>query len=150
MPQSLFTPAGIFYARYLLKRKLPRVFLFSPRNIYALHFHAEQQPVSENCIELSSDGETLRIKYGYTDDDVASVIRTHEVIDAWLRKWGCGEFEYWYAKEKLPETIRAISQDGIHQVGTTRIAANARDGVVNHQLQVCDVPNLRRGRDREP
>jgi len=142
LPKSLTTPALIFYSRYCIKRKLPGVFLYSPRNIYALHFHAEQVPVPENRMELAEDGDTLNIYYQYTDQDVDSIIRTHELLDKWLRKCGCGELIYWFPKNELPAAIRDMSIDGIHQVGTTRIAATADDGVVDKNLKVWGTPNL--------
>jgi choline dehydrogenase-like flavoprotein len=138
----LLIPATTFYSRYCLKRKLPGVFLFSPQNVYALHFHAEQLPVPENRMELAPDGETLNIHYQYTDQDVDSVIRTHELLDKWLRKCGCGELEYWFPKNELPAAIHSMSTDGIHQVGTTRIATTAADGVVDEQLKVWGATNL--------
>ena len=142
LPGSLATPAAIFYSRYCLKRKLPGVFLYSPRNVYALHFHAEQVPVPENRMELAEDGETLNIHYKYTEQDVDSVIRTHEFLDRWLRQCRCGELEYWFPKKELPAVIQAISKDGLHQVGTTRISATAEAGVVDDDLKVWGVPNL--------
>ena len=142
LPKSLTVPAAIFYSRYCKDRKLPGVFLHSTRNIYALHFHGEQVPIAENCMRLAPDGETLEINYRYTDSDVDSVIRTHEFLDNWLRQCNCGELEYWHPKSELPSVIRAISKDGLHQVGTTRIAANADDGVVDENLKVWGVPNL--------
>jgi len=142
LPRSLTLPAAIFYSRYCVKRKLPGVFLYNPRNIYALHFHAEQVPVLENRMELAQDGETLNIHYKYTDRDVDSVIRTHEFVDNWLRKCQCGELEYWFSKAELPEAIRAMSMDGLHQVGTTRIANRADAGVVDEHLKVWGTPNL--------
>lgn len=141
-PKSLTVPAAIFYERYCKDRKLPGVFLHSPRNIYALHFHSEQVPTAENRMEVAEDGETLSIHYHYTDRDVDSVIRTHEFLDNWLRKCNCGELNYWYPKNELPSVIHSISKDGLHQVGTTRIAANAADGVVDEHLKVWGVPNL--------
>ena len=35
-----------------------------------------------------------------------------------------------------------MSIDGVHQVGTTRIARNARDGVVDENLKVWGTNNL--------
>jgi choline dehydrogenase-like flavoprotein len=142
LPKSLTVPANIFYSRYCIKRKLPGVFLYSPRNIYALHFHAEQVPVAGNRMELAPDGETLNIHYRYTDRDVDSIIRTHEVLDQWLRKCKCGELDYWFPKKELPAAIRSMSMDGLHQVGTTRIAATAEEGVVDENLKVWGTANL--------
>jgi hypothetical protein len=142
LPGSLTTPASIFYRRYCIKRKLPGVFLYSSRNIYALHFHAEQVPVTENRMELGPDGETLQISYKVTERDADSVIRTHDFLDRWLRRCNCGELEYWYPQNELPDVIRSISMDGLHQVGTTRIAATAEEGVVDENLKVWGTSNL--------
>jgi hypothetical protein len=141
-PKSLAIPATTFYSRYCIKRKLPGVFLYSPRNLYALHFHSEQIPVPENRMELSADGETLDIHYKYTDQDVDSIIRTHELLDKWLRQCKCGELTYWYPKNELSAAIHSMSIDGLHQVGTTRIAATADAGVVDDNLKVWGTSNL--------
>jgi hypothetical protein len=141
-PKSLTIPAAIFYSRYCLKRKLPGVFLYSPRNLYALHFHAEQVPAAENRMELAADGETLNIHYQYTDQDVDSVIRAHEFLDHWLRQCQCGELIYWFPRGELPAAIRGMSIDGLHQVGTTRISRVAEQGVVDEKLKVWGTSNL--------
>jgi len=142
LPGSLITPASIFVRRYGLKRKLPGVFLFSPENRYALHFHTEQVPDAANRMELDPDGETLRIHYALTDTDVNSVIRLHEVLDEWLRQSGCGELEYWYPRDELPKAIREMSRDGLHQSGTTRIADSPELGVVDSDLRVWGTQNV--------
>jgi choline dehydrogenase-like flavoprotein len=142
IPKSLLIPAKIFYCRYCIKRKLPGVFLYSARNEYALHFHAEQVPVPENRMDLGEDQEILNIHYKLTDRDVDSVIRTHELLDRWLRYCKCGELKYWFPTNELPAAIRSMSVDGLHQVGTTRLAATPDDGVVDQNLQVWGVPNL--------
>lgn len=142
LPGSLWIPASIFFRRYCLKRKLPGIFLYNRRNRYALHFHAEQVPDSENRMVLGADGETLEIHYHLTDRDVQSVIRLHEVLDQSLQKNGCGELQYWFPREELPDAIRAMSRDGIHQSGTTRIADNPEEGVVDSNLRVWGTSNL--------
>jgi choline dehydrogenase-like flavoprotein len=142
LPKSLIIPASIFYSRYCIKRKLPGVFLHSPRNLYALHFHAEQVPVAENRMDLAADEETLQIHYRQMDRDIDSVIRTHEVLDRWLRKCRCGELDYWLPQNELATAIRSMSKDGLHQVGTTRIATSAADGVVDENLKVWGASNL--------
>lgn len=135
-PKSFLEPASIFMRRYLAKRKLPGVFLYSPDNSYALHFHAEQVPVEENRMFLAEDGVTLKIAYGYVDADVDSVIRTHRILDEWLRKTGAGRLDYWYPEAELAERVRNQSKDGLHQVGTTRMSLTADDGVVNPDMQL--------------
>ncbi len=136
LPGSLLTPAYIFYKRYCLKRKLPGVFLYSADNSYALHFHAEQIPDADNRMVLDADGETLVIHYNLSDEDVNSVIRIHHELDSWLRKFNCGELEYWFKGEELAAAIKLMSKDGIHQSGTTRIADTPDKGVVDKNLKV--------------
>lgn len=142
LPYSFLRPALIFYKRYLLKRKLPGVFLFSPNNKYALHFHSEQVPYEQNRMTLSEDRESLIINYTITDKDVESVIILHKELDKWLRETGCGRLEYWFPENEVHSEIRKMSRDGIHQSGTTRIADNSEDGVVNRDLKVFGTDNV--------
>ena len=141
-PGSLITPASIFFKRYCLKRKLPGVFLYSPNNSYALHFHSEQVPDPSNRMELGPDGETLIIHYKLSKVDVQSVIRLHGVLDEHLKKCGSGKLDYWYPKEELEEAIEKMSRDGIHQSGTTRISNDHKEGVVDHDLKVWGTNNV--------
>ncbi|UEG52650.1 GMC family oxidoreductase [Mucilaginibacter daejeonensis] len=141
-PGSVLTPATIFYKRFLLKRKLPGIFLYSGQNRYALHFHAEQTPEEYNRMELGADGEQLNIHYTLSDKDVSSVIELHDALDKWLRKNNCGQLEYWYEKNELPNAIRGVSRDGIHQSGTTRIADSPDKGVVDSDLKLFGTSNV--------
>ena len=141
-PSSFSTTFSIFIKRYLFGRKLPGVFLFNKNNAYSLHFHAEQQPLIENRMELGDDNETLKIFYNISDDDVDSVIKTHALLDQWLQKIGCGKLTYFYPKNELKKEILNMSKDGIHQSGTTRIASTNKDGVVDENLQVFGLNNL--------
>jgi choline dehydrogenase-like flavoprotein len=142
LPGSLTIPATIFFKRYCLKRKLPGVFLYSPKNTYALHFHAEQIPNAANRMELGPDGEKLVIHYKLSEGDVQSVIRLHEVLDESLKKSGSGALEYWYSPPELKQAIENMSRDGIHQSGTTRIASDPESGVVDHDLRVFGTSNV--------
>jgi choline dehydrogenase-like flavoprotein len=142
LPGSLITPASIFFRRYCLKRKLPGVFLYSPQNRYALHFHSEQVPDAGNRMELAGDGETLQITYGLTNADIDSVIQLHKVLDQQLRAMGCGELEYWFPPAALPDAIRNMSKDGLHQCGTTRMAATPEKGVVDANLKLWGTSNI--------
>ncbi len=141
-PFSILTPAKIFYRRYFLKRKLPGVFLYNPQNRYALHFHAEQVPQENNSMEISFDGETLKINYTISDEDVNSVILLHDALDKSLRANKCGQLEYWYKKEDLAKAIKQMSRHGIHQSGTTRIAKSPDDGVVDRNLLLFGTKNI--------
>ncbi len=141
-PGSLIVPAAIFYKRFIPRRKLPGVFLFSPDNFYALHFHSEQVPDYKNKMYLADDGETLIIDYGLSDADINSVISTHSALDNWLQKCGCGKLQYWFPRDELYSEIKSMSKDGIHQSGTTRIANSSDTGVVNNDLKLWGTSNV--------
>ena len=141
-PGSLTIPASIFFRRYCVRRKLPGIYIYNRQNAHALHFHAEQVPDPDNRMVLGPDGETLEIHYQYNEADVESVIRTHELLDQWLQKCGCGKLEYWWPRDKLPTEIRKMSRDGIHQCGTTRISKDAASGVVDRDLRVHGTRNV--------
>jgi hypothetical protein len=141
LPRSLWVPASIFFRRYCMRRKLPGVFLHSATNRYALHFHAEQLPRAENRMHVSAEGK-LVVDYDYCDYDVESVVRAHERLDRWLREINCGHLEYWHSPEELRSAIRAGSKDGVHQVGTTRMASSPEMGVVDGDLKVWGCDNL--------
>ena len=142
LPGSLWTPASIFSRRYLRRRKLPGVFLYSGENRYAVHFHAEQIPAEENRMEISADGKTLVILYRVTEADAAGVIRAHELFDAELQACGAGRLEYWFPPEERLAAIKAMSKDGVHQSGKTRIADDPERGVVDRDLRVWGTSNL--------
>lgn len=142
LPMSMITPALIFSKRYLVKRKLPGVFLYNPMNEYSLSFHAEQFPSAQNRMELDKDGETLNIHYDLTDADVNSAIKVHDELDKYLREINCGEVVYWYPKEDLAEAVRNVSKDGIHQIGTTRIADTPEEGVLDKDLKLYGTSNV--------
>ena len=91
---------------------------------------------------LGADGESLVINYSLCDEDVDSVVRIHEALDAWLQKTNCGRLEYWFDKTELPKAIRQMSKDGIHQCGTTRIASSPEKGVVNEDLKLFGTENV--------
>ncbi len=142
LPGSLTIPASIFFRRYLCKRSLPGVFLKSANNRYALHYHSEQIPLKTNQMKLSDDGEQLQIHYKYSDKDIDSVILAHRLLDKELRHRNCGELEFIYPEKDLPEAIHRTSIDGLHQVGTTRIANSPDAGVVDIHLRVFGNDNL--------
>jgi choline dehydrogenase-like flavoprotein len=142
LPGSLLVPAGIFVQRYLKKRKLPGVFLYSAVNRYALHFHAEQIPDQSNRMELAPDGEGLVIHYRVTEADANGVVRAHEVLDRELRACGAGELEYWYPSQNLVAAVQEMSKDGVHQSGTTRISDSPDQGVLDADLRVWGTTNL--------
>ena len=83
-----------------------------------------------------------RIDLRFTEQDVQSVIDSHEVLDAALLANGIGHLEYLYDAARLRELILAQAADGFHQVGTTRMGTDHAQSVVDTDLKVHGVENL--------
>ena len=131
-----------FFKRYVLKRKIPGFFLFSPHGKYSLHFHSEQEPVEHNKI-VKKKGAGFDIRYVFSDFDCESVLTTHKLLDEYLREEGLGYLEF-YSNDhaSLIETMRHKCIDGIHQIGLTRMSSSQSDGVVDQDLEVFNMENL--------
>lgn len=135
------------YKRYVAKPRLPGFFTYSASNSYALHYHAEQAPNENSQITLSESRDKLglrraRIALRWSEQDIDSIIRAHQVLDEELRRTGIGKIDYTCAEEDRPDAALRQAVDGFHQMGTLRMARSAQDGVTNQQGQVFGVPNL--------
>lgn len=133
------------YRRFLKRRKAPGFFVRSPNNRYMLHYYGEHLPNPESRVVLDDTVDALgmprlRIHLRYQDADFAGVVRAHAVWDRHLREHRCGRLEY-EAGNPL-ENARARQGGGYHQAGTTRMAADPADGVVDPNLRVHGIDNL--------
>ncbi|MBV8400230.1 MAG: GMC family oxidoreductase [Acetobacteraceae bacterium] len=114
---------------------------------YALRYHAEQVPNPESRVWLADrsapfGAPPLSIDFRYTEQDADSVVRAHEVLDRALRASGRGRLEYWHPPEERLAAVLAQATDGYHQVGTTRMHLDPRQGVVDPDCRVHGVRNL--------
>ncbi|MGQ4275064.1 GMC oxidoreductase [Terrihabitans sp. B22-R8] len=126
--------------------KLP-ILLPNPHGHYSLRYHAEQAPNRQSRIFLSapSSGETgprLSIDFRYCEDDARSILRAHEHFDGALRASGKGRLEYWQEPRARMDAVLSQARDGYHQIGTTRMGASPRSGVVTPDCRVHGLANL--------
>jgi choline dehydrogenase-like flavoprotein len=124
------------YQRYIAKPHLPGFFTFSGTNRYAFHYHAEQAPNWNSAITLSDEADThglrrARIALKWSQQDIESIIRAHEVLDRDLQKNGIGRLMYRYPLTELKQSIQEQAVDGFHQIGTLRMAADPSKGVTD-------------------
>lgn len=127
-------------------RKPPGYFVSSAENRYPLQYHAEHLPHFESCVGLSADVDDLGmpkldIDIAFTDKDIDGVLAAHRHWDAYLRASGVGRLEY--VAGDLAAAVRARAGGGFHQVGTTRMSTDPEHGVVDADLAVHGIPNLR-------
>ena len=133
------------YKRFIAKRKLPGLFVYSAANEYPLHYHGEQIPNEGSKVSLSAQSDELgmrklNIDLQFTKQDIDGVIRAHEFWDKHLRKHECGRLKY--MSDDLEAEVYAQARDGFHQVGTTRMSQNPEDGVVDTNSKVHGLNNL--------
>lgn len=110
----------------------------------------EQNPVPENRITLSPDrvdrfGQPLaQINWSVTEIDRENMRRA---INAFERSWSFSALSKVAKFTRMPaaQIDSALSQDGgiFHPGGSTRMAHTARDGVVDKDLRVFSIRNLR-------
>lgn len=146
-PLRVFADAAdILRRRYLSAVRKPGFILGNDTGRYAIHYHSEQLPDPQSRLSMYVDEqgvEVLRVDYRYREDDIASVLRCHELLDAELRGAGIGHLEY-----AAPDaaSLRAMAweqaADGFHSIGTTRMSADPRLGVVDRDLRVHGSDNL--------
>lgn len=133
------------YQRYIAKRKIPALFMYSASNEYPLHYHAEQVPNFDSRVTLSEKTDALgmrrlNIDLCYCDQDIDSVVRAHQYWDDYLQKHKCGYLKYF--SDDPVASVWEQADDGFHQNGTTRMSEYATDGVVGRNCNVHNFDDL--------
>ncbi len=145
IPQTTAFCVNYLYRRFFTKRRIPALFIPSATNCYDLYYHAEQSPNPESRVTLSEKKDRfgmprLRVNLRYSAQDIDSVVRAHEILAGQLGKQGVATIKYKH--EDVRGHIFDQAADGYHQLGTTRMAASDRQGVVDGQCRVHGVRNL--------
>jgi hypothetical protein len=145
--RTLTSSATFLYRRYMVKPRLPGFFAYSVANRYALHYHAEQAPNPNSVVMLADEVDALGVRKAcidlqWSEQDIDSVIRAHEILDAELQKQKIGRLSYRYPLQELREAIRHQAFDGFHQVGTLRMAKSPQNGATSPFGQLFGAPNV--------
>lgn len=145
LPHICFKAPELFYKRMLAERKLPSLIIKSPTNRYHLHYHVEQSPNPESRVDLSLERDALgvprlRVDFRYTELDINSIIRAHKMIGKSLREFNCGYLRF--LSDDLEKDIKEQVSVGGHHIGTTRMAKNSSEGVVDENCRVHGISNL--------
>ncbi len=133
------------YGRFVAKRKIPALFVYSAANEYPLHYHSEQVPNPDSTVSLGNEQDALgmrrlNINLRFTDQDIESVVKAHHYWDQHLRKHECGYLKY--VSDDLETTVWTQAGDGFHQVGTTRMSEYPSEGVVDANCNVHGFDDL--------
>ncbi len=142
---------GRFMAEFGTKRLLvrgrraPGFFVYNKDNRYPFQYHSEHLPHRDSRVTLMRETDVLgmpklAVDLKFSDQDVDGVVRAHEHWDSYLRMLGVGRLDY--ADPDVAGMVAGRMGGGFHQIGTTRMSASPRDGVVDAQLKVHDVDNV--------
>ncbi len=146
-PRAARDIVNVVRDRFLSKPRKPGFLIRNREGRYALHYHAEQEPNPDSRVVLTDELDRfglprVAIDMRFTNGDVQSVVRSHEVLDSALRANSVGRLEYWHRKDDLPSKVLEQASDGFHQVGTTKMGLDRENSVVDQDLKVHDVANL--------
>jgi len=149
----LGAPAGaaemyrVLRDRFLTKPKKPGFLVPNKGGSYALHYHAEQAPNPLSRITLTAEKDAYgmpraAIDMRYCDQDMDSVLQSHQLLDQALRANQLGELVYWKSPEETRAWIEENAGDGFHQVGGARMGIDPSTSVVDPDLNVHGLSNL--------
>lgn len=135
------------YGRFLASRRLPGLHLSNGARRYTLQYHAEHLPNPESRIRLSTHRDALGMRRAildlrFSESDVEPVVRTHAHLAEWLTRTGLGRLSWHQAQHERGARVMDLAGDGVHQVGTARMAETSRHGVVDRDCRVFGSNNL--------
>lgn len=121
--------------------------LINPKGRYLLRYHSEQVPAAESHVSLQSSGSSdrrggLLVDYRVTTQDLDSVVRSHQIIDEWLRRNELGKLDYLHERDERQKAVADQALDGYHQIGLARMASHPSDGPINPDCRLWGMSNL--------
>lgn len=135
------------YGRFLARRRLPGLHLSNGARRYTLQYHAEHLPNPASRIRLSADRDALGVRRAildlrFSESDVDPVVRTHSHLAEWLARTGLGRLSWHLGRDERGARVMDLAGDGVHQIGTARMASTSREGVVDRDCRVFGSNNL--------
>jgi choline dehydrogenase-like flavoprotein len=139
------TLAHWVFTHTLADRKFPSIIVRPKSGVYSLDFNAEQEPNQDSRVTLTGERDRLgqqkiRVDWRYTDNDIRTVRMSLKALAADLEACGAATLRF-NEDEVEPCAIRDGAYGG-HHIGTTRMSASPRYGVVDSDCRVHGTPNL--------
>ena len=133
--------------RFMIKPGKPGFLVPNRGGKYALSYQAEHLPCRDSRITLGSETDSFGVPRAvidlrYRDQDVQSVIDSHELLDKALQANRIGRLHFLHDPDQLRKHVYSHASDGYHQAGTTRMGVDPAKSVVDSNLKVHDVQNL--------
>ena len=129
----------------LAARKYPSLAVFPRHGPYSLDLHAEQAANPQSRITLGQDRDALGLQkiiidWRYTDTDTHTLRSVLAALSEDFAGSGCAALHY--DPVELETMIVREGAYGGHHIGTARMAASPRDGVVDSSCRVFGMHNL--------
>ena len=133
------------FLRALSERKLPYTLVRNRDGSYPLEFDCEQTPSEANRITLldETDQHGLRrvhVHWRLSDDDADATHRAFLLLRSVVQRGSLCRLEF--EESALRDAIGRSPPLGGHHMGTTRMAATPREGVVDGDCALFELPNL--------
>ena len=125
--------------RHALRRVLPE----KPAQAFRLRQDAEQAPNPDSRVTLIGDTDPfglqrIALDWRVTNEDLLRLRRTHQFIGEQVGAAGLGRLQLGVSDPPDP----SIAYSGYHHMGTTRMHADPRQGVVDADCRVHSTKNL--------
>ena len=145
IPQVLRFGLDWAFRIHLARREMPYPLVESQNGSYPLEFNCEQTPMESSRIMLLSDRDRhaiprVRIDWRRSDEDIASIHRGFVVLREALSRTGVCRLEF--DDDKLRERLASAAPVWSHHLGTARMAVSPRNGVVDANCAIFDLPNV--------
>ena len=123
----------------------PRPALSDSPLLFTLGTPSEQAPNPDSRVTLTNERDALGVQrlaldWKLSDIDKTSLKRAHELMAMTLARAGLGRMRV--TLDDDPKSWPKQMRGGWHHLGTTRMASNAQDGVVDENCTVFGVDNL--------
>jgi len=133
------------FLRNLARRKLPYTLVRNHDGSYPIEFNSEQTPLASSRLTLTPDVDRDGLRRVHVDwrlcsEDVAAAQRAFGLLQQVMNGHSSCRLEF--DAEHLAQSIGRSIPLGGHHIGTTRMAASARDGVVDRDCAAFELPNL--------
>jgi choline dehydrogenase-like flavoprotein len=131
--------------RQLARRKLPYTLVPNANGSYPLEFNCEQAPLETNRITLTNDLDMhglrrIQIDWRIDELEIEAALRALRLLRAVANRSSSCRVEY--DEIAIRSRIAQSVPLGGHHIGTARMSANERAGVVDANCTVFGLPNL--------
>ncbi len=133
------------FLRHLSRRKLPYTLARNSDGSYPLEFNCEQTPLASNRITLTDEVDSLgekrvQVQWRVCDEDADAAQRGFLLLRDTLQQHSSCRLEF--DESALRQAIGRSAPLGGHHIGTTRMAASPREGVVDRNCAMFELPNV--------